>query len=187
MLPKRDFNKKSVSLEIDLVEMFGKKITDPALRRNIAESLIEVVLKRVEKDNQGVNANGALVDLKRYSQAYIDSQEFKAFDKTKGDVNMKLTGSMLSSVDLISDQPGKIKIGIDNEEAPKAFNHLTGETVPRRPWLGLTSKDIENVSKEYDDQVKSDQPMTVKDIFEQQNLAKLANIVSNRKITGISE
>ena len=97
---------------------------------------------------------------------------------------MKLTGSMLASVDLIGDRADKIEIGIDNEEAPKAYNHIVGDTVPARPWLGLTPKDLEKVKKEYANDVGSDTAITVADIFNRKNLARLANIVSNKKIIG---
>ena len=184
MLPKRRFSENSVGLEIDLQKMFGKKITDPALRRSVAESLIEKILSRTES-GKGVQANGEVVKLKSpYSKMYADSIEFKAFGKEKSKVNMKLTGSMLASVDLINDNKETIEIGIDNEEAPKAYNHLVGDTVPKRPWLGLTSDDIEKTKQEFKSEVSGDEPITAKDIFERTNLAKLINIVSSRKIIG---
>lgn len=187
MLPKRNFSESSVSLEIDLEKMFGKKIADPGLRRNIAESLIDIILKRTES-GYGVAGNGAEVKLKSpYSKMYTESAEFMAFDKSKTHVNMKLTGSMLASVDLIKDRANVIEIGIDNEDAAKAYNHLVGDTVPRRPWLGLTSSDIEEVKAEYKSEIKKDEPVTVKDIFTQSNLSRLANIVSNRNLIGFKK
>jgi len=184
MQAKRILSQDKVALEIDLEKLFGKKITDPGLRRNIAEDLISIVEERT-LSGQGVNGNGSVVKLKSpYSKEYIDSPEFKAFGKKKNQVNMKLTGSMLASVDLIGDRADKIEIGIDNEEAPKAYNHIVGDTVPARPWLGLTPKDLEKVKKEYANDVGSDTAITVADIFNRKNLARLANIVSNKKIIG---
>lgn len=184
MLPVRKFSESSVSLEVDLEKMFGKKVVDPALRRNIGEALIDIVLKRTEA-GYGVTNGGDEVKLKGYSAEYIASDEFKAFGKSKGKVNMTLTGSMLASVDILTNNAKTISIGIENEEAPKAFNHLTADTIKtKRPWLGLTSTDIESVRKEYEKEVGKDQAITVKDIFELSNLSKIANIVGARNKIG---
>jgi hypothetical protein len=185
MLPKRNLSEDSVSLEIDLEKMFGKKITDPALRRNIAESFIDIILKRTS-NGQGVNGNGQVVTFPKYSKTYIESDEFKAFDKSPGEINLKLTGSMLASVDLLADRADAIAIGIDNEDAPKAYNHIVGDTVKKRPFLGLTSNDIEKVKQEYSEQVGSDKIVSVADVFEMRDLARLANIVGARGKTKVT-
>lgn len=181
MLPKRLLSEEKVSLEIDLKKLFGKEVQSASLRRNIAESLIEKIIQRTES-GQGVNGNGKEVDLiSPYSKDYVDSPEFKAFGKKKNKVNMKLTGSMLASVDLIDDRADKLEIGIDNEEAPKAYNHIVGDTVPKRPWLGLTADDLDEVKKEYADDVGA-KSVTVADIFSGNDLARLARIISRQKI-----
>lgn len=182
MIPKRILSKDEVSLEIDLEKLFGKKVVDSSDRREIAESLIEIIEKRTS-GGEGVNGRGSVVDLKApYSEMYSNSPEFKAFGKKKNKVNMKLTGSMLSSIDLVSEDSKKIRIGIDNEEAPKAYNHMTGDTVPARPFLGLTSDDLDRVRDKYEKKILG--PITAKDIFEKTNLSRIANIISSRNIIG---
>lgn len=179
MLPKRKLSQDEVSLEIDLEKLFGKKVNDSSLRRAIGESLIEKIDKRTS-GGMGVDGKGQEVELKSpYSEQYADSLEFKAFGKKKNKVNMKLTGSMLSSIDIIDQDAKKLKIGIDNEDAPKAYNHMVGDTVPRRPFLGLTSDDLDKVKSEFADEVGS--PVTAKDIFERTNTNRLINILTGRK------
>lgn len=181
MIPKRKLSEAEVSLEIDIKKLFGKSVNDAAIRRAIGESLIDKINKRAEAGN-GVDGKGQEVKLLApYSEAYSKSLEFKAFGKKKNKVNMKLTGSMLSSIDLIDESSSSLKIGIDNEEAPKAYNHMVGDTLPKRPFLGLTSKDLEDVKKEFAEEVKSLEPVTAKDIFERRNLARLATLISNRR------
>jgi hypothetical protein len=183
--PKRNISIDKVSLEIDLEKLFGKKIVDPGLRRNIAEALISKIDDRVSS-GKGVDGNGSLVKLKApYSKMYAESPEFKAFGKSKNQVNMKLTGSMMASIDMISDSGSKIEIGIDNEESAKAYNHMVGDTVPRRPFLGLTSDDIDSVANEFKDSVVSDEKITAKNIFDRTNLAKIANIVMSANKIGL--
>jgi hypothetical protein len=184
MKPKRNLSQDKVSLEIDLEKMFGKKIVDPGLRRNIAESLISKIEERTA-DGKGVNGNGSEVKLHKYSKEYMASPEYKAFNKD-GTVNMKLTGSMLASIDLIADDKNKIEIGIDNEEAPKAYNHMVGETFKYpRPFLGLTAGDIDDVASEYESDVNKDSKITAKDIFDRTNLATIARIVMNANKIGV--
>lgn len=179
MIPKRNLSEDKVSLEIDLEKLFGNKVTDPVIRRQIAEDLIEKIEKRTNS-GIGVNGTGKEVELKSpYSEMYANSDEFKAFGKKKNKVNMKLTGSMMASLNMVNENSKYIEIGIDNEEAPKAYNHMVGDTLPKRPFLGLTSKDLDSVKEKYKKEVG---PTTVADIFEGKNLARLINIVGNRRI-----
>lgn len=176
MRVKRLLNTEEVSLEINIKKLFGKTVNDSALQRSIAESLIGRILDRTSK-GKGVDGNGYEVKLKGpYSTEYVDSLEFKAFDKSKNKINMKLTGSMLSSVDLISATPEYIRIGIDNEDAPKAFNHMTGDTpnMPVRPFLGLTDDDLQSVRKEFEPAIKG--KISAADIFDASKFAKIANL-----------
>lgn len=184
MIPKPPIvEKDKVSLEIDLEKLFGKKIVDFDLRRIIAEDLISIIEERTSR-GYGVTRSGNEVKLKKYSKEYVASDEFKAFGKSADQVNMKLTGSMLASIDLISSRADKIEIGITDEtEAAKAYNHMTGDTVKPRPFFGLTSKDLSKIKAEYKKDVEaSGGPITVADIFTAKDLARLANIVGNTKI-----
>lgn len=181
MQPKKTFNEDEVSLEIDLQKLFGRRVNDPSIRRSIAERAIEIILERTE-EGKGVDGNKVVKLKSPYSKQYSESLEFQGFNKEKNKVNMKLTGSMLSSVDLIAEQSSKIKIGIDDpDEAPKAFNHLTGDTVPKRPWLGLTSADLDKIKSEYQEEVDGDTPVTAADLFDRQSLTKVINVVTKRK------
>lgn len=57
--------------------------------------------------------------------------------------NMELTGALLDSLKGI-DKPGnKIEIGwFDSDQAVKAFNHTTGDTVPERPLIPAPREDF---------------------------------------------
>jgi hypothetical protein len=182
MLAKSNFEENEVSLEIDLVKMFGEPVKDSAIRRAIAEEFISIINKRT-KSGYGVSKSGSEVELTKYSPEYINSLEFKAFGKKADQVNMKLTGSMLASIDLIDDSSKALSIGIDNEEAPKAFNHLTGDTVKKRPFLGLTADDIEKVKSKYENKIVS--KTSVADIFTGHNLARLFEIFSGDRPTKV--
>ena len=171
MKPKYNISQDEVSAEIDLTELFGVKVNDADTRRLIAEDLIQKMIDRND-NNLGVNiSSGKEVKLKSpYSKEYSESLTFKAHDKSRGDVNMKLTGSMRASIDLISDSSKKLKIGIDNEDTPKAFNHQTGDTVTKRPFFGVTKDDLNEIRDKYIDEVVP-QAITAGDIFSKDNFA----------------
>lgn len=69
------------------------------------------------------------------SASPVSKGKFKAF-KADGDASQLFkTGDMRSSIEF-KETPQGLKIGIfDNDEAPKAFNHNTGDTLPRRQFI----------------------------------------------------
>lgn len=179
---KYKIDQDEVSVELDLESIFGDSVKSSTTRRLIGEALIEKIISRAES-GKGVNtSSGREVKLKSpYSKEYADSLEFKAYGKKKDDVNMKLTGSMLASIDVINDNSKKIKIGIGNEDAPKAYNHQTGDTVPKRPFFGVTKGDIKEILSEFADQVDI-KPTTAADIFEEQAFKTLFKELSKRGV-----
>jgi phage gpG-like protein len=181
LIPKRRLDStESVGLEIDLKKLFGTNVSDKGIRSAIADDLIEIIQARTAK-GQGVNGRGQVVELPApYSKEYSESLKFKAFGKKPNKVNMKLTGSMLSSIDLIGEEGSKIVIGIDNEEAPKAHGHMTGANgnLPVRPFLGLTAADLDEVRDKYADKIGDNSKITFKDLKERNDLVKLIKFFS---------
>lgn len=141
-----------VSQTIDLKEVFGVSLTgNEALKQVIGQALIDRIIQRTES-NKSVTGG----QLKKYSKEYIESDEFKAFDKSAGDVNMKLTGDMLGTLDIIDSSGSKIKLGWDDStQNAKAYNHNVGDTVPKRAFFGVTKSDIDSVKREFADEVNS--------------------------------
>ena len=128
--------------EIDLKELFGVDLSDDdSLKQAIGQFLIDRMLERVDS-GKGIGG----VKLKSpYSKEYSKSLEFKAAGKSRGKVNMSLTGDMLASIDLLSTDGNKIKIGIEDDSlgSPPCRAALdgrsSGEDLPRgnhRPPAG---------------------------------------------------
>ena len=138
---------EKLSQTINLKEVFGQSFSgQKALKEAIAQALIDKIVERTES---GIAVTGKKLKAP-YSKAYTKTLEFKAAGKRKNKVNMTLTGDMLRSIDVIGDSANTITIGIDEEdEAAKAFNHQVGDTVPKRPFFGLTNKDVDAVKKEF--------------------------------------
>jgi hypothetical protein len=175
MKQKLKVSQSELSLEIDLKEVFGRSVNTQALQISMGEFLIDRILKRTS-EGKGVE-NGEVVKLKSpYSDEYANSLEFKGFDKQKNKVNMKLTGSMLSSIEVLSTGDSKIKIGIDNEDTPKAYNHQTGDTVPKRPFFGLVDEDLKALKKEFSPVFG--EKVTAQDLFDADRFQRIIRLFS---------
>lgn len=147
--------KKTIEQEIDLMEMFGIDATDaPALKESLAQAIIDQITKRTGEGKGvrfGGNGNATSIKLKApYSKQYQKSREFKAAGKKANEIDMELTGDMLASIDVISTKGNKIKIGItDDLQILKAFNHITGDTVPERPFFGVSKTELKDIGRDF--------------------------------------
>lgn len=178
---KYKFNKDELYFEVELDKDLGGSVESASARRLIAEDLIKKIIDRA---NDGIgNDKGKQVKLKSpYSDTYSQSLEFKAFGKKKGDVNLQLTGSMLSSIDILDDDKNKIRIGITGEEAPKSFNHQTGDTVPKRPFLGVTKSDLSEIKNKYSEEIGDKKVFTVNDLLDVQNFTNIFQELKRRGV-----
>lgn len=125
------------------------------------------------------NGNAKTVTLKSpYSKQYADSLDFKAAGKSKGKVNMTLTGDMLASIQ-VEDRPGnKIAIVIDGEkEILKAYNHLTGDTVPKRPFFGASKTDVKETIHDFQEEIDSIETREGSRTAEQRRRSELLDIL----------
>ncbi len=135
--------KKTIEQEINLMEIFGVDLTDDdATKQSIAQAIIDKITKRTES---GVGYGGKALK-SPYSEAYQKSRQFKAAGKKADEITMELTGDMVASVDVLSTAGNKVKIGITDElQVLKAYNHITGDTVPSRPWFGVSKAELQEI------------------------------------------
>jgi hypothetical protein len=143
-----------VSQTIDLKELFGVSLSgNGALKNAIAQEIIDVIKERTDA---GKSVNGTNLK-KPYSKAYSESLDFDVYGKSKSEVNMKLTGTMLDTMDVLSDAGNSVKIGWSgDEQAAKAYNHNTGDTVPKRPFFGINQSELNKIKSKYDSVVKKE-------------------------------
>lgn len=167
-------SKRKISQTINLKEEFGINFRGrDALKTALGQAIIDKIRARTES-GEGVKfdsrGRGRSTKLKSpYSEAYAKSDEFKAFGKSKTKVNMKLTGDMLGLMDITKIDGNKLEIGWDDrEETLKAYNHLTGDTVPQRPFFGISKSELKEIKKEFGREIKE----ALKDNEKQQELLK---------------
>lgn len=172
-----DLKKNKVSQTIDLNELLDSDISgDTVLVREIGQAIIDYMEERVDS---GKGLNG--VKLKSpYSKAYSESLDFKAAGKSPTDVNMKLSGDMMASIDIISEDGATIEIGIDDsDQAIKAYGNQTGfeghPTIkgPKRPFFGVSVDELKTkILPKFQAKINASEVTKASELFaEQQTIA----------------
>lgn len=139
--------------KINLDDYFDQPLEQDE-RLQFGQAVIDLISKRTREQNVDKSSR----PLHRYSNKYINSLVFKAFDKSPKDVNMTLTGAMLDTLDIVSSNQKQIVFGWNDEtENLKAFNHTTGDTVPRRDFLGLPEKEVQRLADDFSSKLERKQ------------------------------
>jgi hypothetical protein len=160
-MAKPKITKSSVEQTIDLEELFGVSFKGATqLKEAIGQAIIDRIVSRTEAGvGMSFNSQGKGQTLKLkspYSKAYTKSTEFKAHGKSKNKINMKLTGDMLGLMDIKKQTGNSVTIGWDKGDGQdaKVFNHQTGDTVPRRPFFGISRTELLKIKSEFNPDVK---------------------------------
>lgn len=142
-------SQEEVSQTIDLDELFDGFNGSESLKAEIGQAIVDRIVDRTEsgKGNNGKN-------LKRpYSESYSNSADFERFGKSPSRVNMTLRGNMLDSIDA-EVQGNSIVVAVGDGEAPKSFNHMTGDTVPKRPFFGVNKRELNEIKRQFKDRLE---------------------------------
>ena len=131
---------KKVAQKFNLKDLLGYKPSEAQkeLFFNLA------VDKMVNRTASGRDISGR--SFTPYSESYAEKKGV-----SRNSVDLILTGDMLGSFESSSTQPNMVEIKIEGEEAPKAYNHDVGDTLPRREFFGFNSEDdLADVVREVD-------------------------------------
>lgn len=114
---------------------------------------LDIIDKIVSRTQKGIDKNGS--KFPGYSKSYVDSLDFKVSGKSRGDVNLTLSGDMLASLKILDDKKsGSITIGFDkgSEENARADGNIRGtygsskaSSSKARDFLGIQSKDLKDI------------------------------------------
>lgn len=146
-------SERAVRLTLDLKKMFGVDFTGLSdLKEVIALAAIDKIVSRT-LDGKDVNGRA----FKPYSESYKKSKVFRMMGKKPGEVNLRLFGTMLGTIEVIDQAGSKITLGwMDSTENAKAFNHNTGDTLPKREFFGLNDSEVESLIEEFKDLVEEE-------------------------------
>lgn len=109
----------------------------PRVREKIAKDVIKRILNRT---SDGIDINGNLFS--GYSKHY---------EKT-GRVNLKITGVMLSGLQLISHGSGFIRLGFGNSFANDKASYIQAprnNNQPVREFVGISQSDLNTILENY--------------------------------------
>ena len=142
-------SEKQVSKTINLKsygQLWANVDNKTEAKEEIAEFVIDSILDSVGEGKSPVKGGRWKKSL---SSEYLKVK--KGFSSS-GIANMELTGDMLDSL-ISKSKANSIEVGIfSKKEAPKAFNHNTGDTLPKRQFIPTErqkfDKDIEDGIKD---------------------------------------
>lgn len=143
-----------VAQEFDLEELLGVDLSqDESLANDIGDAVVEFIEKR-SNDGKGIGGK----KLKSpYSKAYTKTTEFEVAGKSPTDINMRLTGEMIDSIDVLDFDGQVLTVGIEGDQAPKAHGHMTGKNgeVPamKREFFGLTETEFKTITEKFADRI----------------------------------
>jgi len=166
------FQESRVEQKINLRDLFGAEPSE-AIKERFGQEVIDQIAKRTKSGiGMSFSSSGAgfQTDLQRipYSKSYKESQAFKAFGK-RNNVNLTLTGDMLGLLEIKDIDDESITIGwSDSTENAKAFNHSVGDTLPKRPFFGVSNGELELLKTKFKDFVpksESESEPTVSESF----------------------
>lgn len=163
--------KSDVSQTINLEELFGVSFRgERELRLAIAQKIIDHIKERTES---GKTVSGG--SFAPYSKEYKNTTIYSLL-KSGNTPDLTLTGNMLASMDVLGEGPNTVRIGFGDElERLKAFNHNTGDTVPKRPFFGVSKDEAKRVvldefGEEIDRLKGKSSGLTIADLMEQGKL-----------------
>lgn len=151
ILNQKISDQDNVTLEVSLTDMFGGEVPDSStFRQEVGQAIIDKIRSRTEHHEYLNNAK------QKYSESYADSTAFKAYGKSKSDVNLTQTGDMLGLMDIISESSDKIVIGWnDSLQSNKAHGHITGNVGAKRNFFGLPADDLKSIAGKFESEVQS--------------------------------
>jgi len=141
-------------LDVNLKEVFGKSLpNDPSLQQSIGQALLDKILDRTDDGKFLKQSKGA----GSYSDEYADTEEFRAFGKSKSDVNLKQTGDMMGQLGFQILSKNKIRFQWeDSLQAAKAHGHITGNVGKTRDFLGFTRDELDEVKRDFKRAIEDD-------------------------------
>ena len=157
------------------------KNLSPSERISIGNELISKLKKRTDQGlgvSGSQNSNGTYSSTYKfpsYSKEYIDSLPFKIAGKSAGKIDLKLTGDMLTDIEVLNHSDGEITIGfregtVENAKAEGnnigSYGKPNGDPGKARKFLGVTSQELTETLEKYKNNDEVEQIINEIDIFD---------------------
>lgn len=150
-------------------------------RAAIGSDIVELIQRRTAqgKDKNNKNFPG-------YSEDYTESFDFKLAGKSKGDVNLSLSGEMMNALTLLENTTGSLTIGIptgDTFNNDKAEGNIKGSyggspnPKKARDFMGISQSDLDTILQKYQS------PSSALDVFTSLRAAAASTEIANSFLT----
>jgi hypothetical protein len=138
-----------VYYKIDLKEIFSRLYGDKSKEWKSAHRKFAIDLIRNRTENDNINMKGQ--SFPKYSNSYIKSFIFNLYSKSPTDINLKLTGGMLASLNTLLQSGTKLAIEVLGEANDRAHGHMFGIKTRsgkvKRQFLGLPKEEENKILK----------------------------------------
>jgi len=135
-------------IDVKLPDSYSSEVVE-AIGSEIISTIRKRTIKGKDKDGE---------KFADYSKAYTESVDFRAGGKSKGSVNLTLSGDMLASMELLELKKNKIRIGFEegsdiNARADGNIRGTYGQPKPipgkARDFLGVTPEELAKILAKY--------------------------------------
>lgn len=126
----------------------------PIEREALALEILDFIRIRTKEKNLDKNNR----PFPGYSKSYVKSLDFKIAGKSKGRIDLTLSGDMLGALDLLGHKKGELVLGFENGTPENAradgnirgtYGKPKGDPSKARDFLGITPKDLTSLLKNY--------------------------------------
>jgi hypothetical protein len=200
-MARRSFNPQ---FKINLVKLFNRAYSNEprelrdklrstlsrsTFRQQFAKTVIDRIVERTSQEN--VDKKGK--KLAAYSKSYINSDTFKIYGKSPADVNLEMSGEMLSSMKSIDTAQTIVFEFIGDNNKAKAHGHINGIRRSKggkvvRDFFGLPEEDLDVIMIEAVEAFRSEAYDEISGAFEGQDFARQFGRVGSQPefSTGVS-
>lgn len=161
-----DLVKKSSSSSA-VQDAYFRALSNNSIKREFGKRCIDFIIDRTLK---GYDKNNK--PFEGYSKSYKKSDTFKIYNKSASKVNLKLTGEMQASIDVLSATKNKVVLGfVDQLENDKAHGHVNGSNfLPVRDFWEINQSEqikiLKSTLKDFEDleeiSISQDTPVEVR-------------------------
>lgn len=138
------FNRAYANESKELRSKLRSTLSKSTFRQQFAKTVIDRIVERTSQEN--VDKNGK--KLAPYSKSYINSDTFKIYGKSPADVNLEMSGEMLSSMRSLDTAQSVVIEFIGDLNKAKAHGHIHGIRKSKggkvvRDFFGLPEEDLD--------------------------------------------
>lgn len=156
------FNRSYSGEARELRDALRASLSNAQFRSQFAKTVIDRI---VERTLSGIDKSGK--KFPKYSPEYINSDIFKIYGKNPGEVNLELSGEMLSSLKGVSKMQEIVIELIGSKNKAKAHGHVNGlgRRRVKRDFLGLPDDELDEIMIESIEQFRNESFAEASQIF----------------------